>query len=318
MGRENVGRSETGEWDRRKPAKSAAEHTLPRSGDKCQINNFVGIYMINSRGEARCEKLLTENGGKDLIEDGDELPKKATDYVFYAEERELVIAFCSEDASWVDEWAPFYHRVTVYSKCGRNLSFQSPNVEVLFLANIGACDHAFLTYVVTRYDNLPGRVSFSKGVEHGLLLVTDPRLDTKFYIECRRTRNQEGGGGGEEEEEGGSGADDLLKFNLSDYRFSNNPSDREELRFVRSGYQNLGEWVDLATLLTREMFRESYKSIRLAGWFSASREQIRNMPVRVYDNLLRQQKFANEEVGHYIERSWGPMFCTTHPPKETY
>jgi hypothetical protein len=70
--------------------------------------------------------------------------------------------------------------------------------------------------VVTRYENLPGRVSFSKGVEHGLLLVTDPRLATRFYIECRRTSDQAGGGEAEEEEEeeeGGSGGDEMLKFN---------------------------------------------------------------------------------------------------------
>ena len=259
--------------------------------------------------------MLTANGGKELNKPGDDLPKQSPEYLDFAEARELVVAICTGDASWVDDWAPFYQRVNVYSKCRRNVTFQSSNVEVLFLANIEACDNAFLTYVVTRYDNLPGRVSFSKGVEHGLMLVMDPRLATRLYIECRRTSDQAGGGEAEEEEEGGSGGDEMLKFNLSDYRFSNNPSDQEELRFVRSGYRNLGEWVDHATLLTREMFRESYKSIRLAGWFSASRSKIRNMPVRVYDNLLRQQKFANEEVGHYIERSWGPMHCTTHPPR---
>jgi hypothetical protein len=48
VGRENVGRSETGEWDHRKPARPAAEDTLPKSGNKCQINNFVGIYITNS------------------------------------------------------------------------------------------------------------------------------------------------------------------------------------------------------------------------------------------------------------------------------
>ena len=154
---------------------------------KCQINNLVGIYITNSRGETRCEDYRTENGGKELNKLGDE--SKEQEVLFYAQARELVVAICTENASWVDDWAPFYHRVAVYLMCGRNVTFQSSNVKVLFLcfflANIGTYDNAFLTYVVTRYHKLPGRVSFSKRVEHkhGLLLVTDPRLDTKFYIE---------------------------------------------------------------------------------------------------------------------------------------
>jgi hypothetical protein len=79
VGRENVGRSETGEWDHRKPAKPAkpaVEDTLPKSGDNCQIDNFVGIYITNSRGETRCENLLAENGGKELNKPRDKLPKK--------------------------------------------------------------------------------------------------------------------------------------------------------------------------------------------------------------------------------------------------
>lgn len=73
------------------------------------------------------------------------------------------------------------------------------------------------------------------------------------------------------------------------------------------------EWVERDTLLSKEMFEEAGQNVKYGGFFGVTRKQIQNMPRAVYENLKKQQKYANEEVDHFIERSWGTMFCTTIP-----
>ena len=65
--------------------------------------------------------------------------------------------------NWLDNYAPKYKKVTVYNKCGRNIKFDSKNIEVIESPNIGTCDHGFLTYIIDRYNDLPDFVEFTKG-----------------------------------------------------------------------------------------------------------------------------------------------------------
>jgi len=76
---------------------------------------------------------------------------------------ELVIAMCNEDVSWVDDYAHKYKLVTVYNKCGKVVKFKSPNVKVIKSPNIGTCDHAYLSYIINRYNTLPDFIEFTKG-----------------------------------------------------------------------------------------------------------------------------------------------------------
>ena len=69
--------------------------------------------------------------------------------------------------------------------------------------------------------------------------------------------------------------------------------------------------VEIDTPLTSEMFDQASCNTLYGGHFSVTREQIRNMPVEVYQGLKEQQTHANEEVDHVIERSWATMFCTS-------
>jgi|APSaa5957512622_1039677.scaffolds.fasta_scaffold23152_2 hypothetical protein len=202
--------------------------------------------------------------------------------------QELVVATCKEDLSWIDEVSEHYDRVTVYDKCNILPTFKSPNVSVESVPNVGSCDNAFLTYIIDRYETLPHKVEFTKG-------KSDPLRHN--YIHCQPCEK--------------NNSDDLLDFKLKHWQFTNNTT--QQFEFIRSNHENMRDWVEQNTLLNTEMFAESGCNVRYGGYFAVTREQIMNMPKYVYKNLWNQQHHANAEVDHFIERSWGTMFCTSTP-----
>mgnify|MGYP001434141011 CR=1 FL=1 len=46
----------------------------------------------------------------------------------------------------------------------------------------------------------------------------------------------------------------------------------------------------------------------MEGFVSATRETIRKHPLYVYSAIHEMQVFANEEIDHYMERSWEALF----------
>lgn len=219
---------------------------------------------------------------------------------------ELVVATCKEDLSWIDSASAGYDKVTVYDKCDVNPTFKANNVIVHSVPNVGSCDNAFLSYITDRYETLPPAVEFTKGK------TSDKRHEG---FDCSRkcsrsTKDHPSGSGGYATYTG----DGTLSFKMRDYSFAHNQS--QKMRFVSSEHANMGEWVDKDTPLSRSMFHECGCHTKYGGNFKATRQQIRNMPVEVYENLKRQQKHANEEVDHFIERSWGTLFCTTQPSEK--
>jgi hypothetical protein len=196
---------------------------------------------------------------------------------------ELVVAVCTEDTGWIDSRAHEFDKVTVYSKCGRVPQLKSVNTYVHTIPNIGSCDNAYLTYIIDRYDTLPERVEFTKG-------STPP---THKYIECVRCLKK--------------GSNDL-KFKLRNWSFTNNRA--QKFPFHQSKYSSMGEWISDHEVLTPSIFNHTCCNIKYGGHFGATREQIRNVPRSTYVALRNEQNHANEEVDHYIERSWGPMFCS--------
>lgn len=205
---------------------------------------------------------------------------------------ELVIATCKEDLSWIDGVAKDYERVTVYDKCDVRPEFHAENVDVQTVPNVGSCDNAFLTYITDRYDSLPDRVNFTKGTRGNIRPIECASLQEKNHAKC---------------------ANDMLYWKIKDWSFTHNKT--QDFPFMKVDRKNMREWVESDTLLSTEMYEDSACNLILGGHFSASREQIRNMPKEVYANLKEQQRFANEEIDHYIERSWGTMFCTQQQPQ---
>ena len=223
--------------------------------------------------------------GADLLKDPK--PKKE-------DKEELVIAVCGEDLSWIDNKAKEYHKVTVYNKCGKDIKFEAPNVMVQDNPNIGTCDYAFLTYIIERYNDLPEFIEFTKGSQPGnhKYQVCLPCY-TDNDISAIKLNN-------------------LKKFNLNDfgpggYRFANHPKLANKFPWVPSGHPNFKSWLDEKGYL--DLVDRSYCNIIYGGHFGATREQIKRTPLKVYEALRKEQKYPREEVDHFIERLWRPLFC---------
>ena len=78
-----------------------------------------------------------------------------------SDSEELVLSVCSEDIRWVDKFALLYDKITVFNQCNQSLYFNSKNVIVLNYQS--SRDHAFLSYIVDRYDDLPKFIEFTDG-----------------------------------------------------------------------------------------------------------------------------------------------------------
>ena len=200
-------------------------------------------------------------------------------------ELELVVAVCKEDLGWIDAVAKDYDKVTVYDKCEVSPAFRASNVHVQRVPNIGSCDYAFLTYIIDRYDTLPALVRFTKGT-HGNIHPIKCTSHSE-HVRC---------------------ANELLGFKLHNWEFTHNRT--QEFPFKTTVHDSMREWVQEDTLLSTDMYEDSACDVVYGGHFAATRDQIRNVSKDVYANLRAQQFFPNEEVDHYVERSWATMFCT--------
>lgn len=202
---------------------------------------------------------------------------------------ELVVAYCTEKLHWIDEVAPYFNKVTVYTKCSERPQYSANNVSLIVLDNIGSCDHAYLTYIITNYDKLPHFIQFAKGSfkathrqSHECRLCTSKT--PMFYHHYK-------------------------KFSLSNWIFTNNPNMRKKFKFLKSPHKNLKDWVDKDKYLTWDIFEKAYCNTKWGGNFCTTKKQILHVPKKVWENLRSQQTAPSEEIDHYIERTWKPLLC---------
>jgi len=248
---------------------------------------------------------------------------------------ELVVAACTEDVSWVDSAAKQYKFVTVYDKCwdlrkAELQRFKATNLIVQRLENIGSCDFAFLTYILDRWDSLPDIVEFTKGSpstsnykSHGLAPLQCMQCDGK----CNRFRTDNVRYNVVKplrirlEKLVKKGFKDFglqMNFYLKHHKFVNNDV---KMEFHRSGYANMGHWMKNASTvspLSQRVYEDACCARSYGGHFTATRKQIVNEAYfqgksrELYAWLRDQQHYANEEVDHFIERTWWSVFCAAH------
>ena len=201
---------------------------------------------------------------------------------------ELVIAICSENVKWIDNYSNKYKLITVYNKCGKKIKFKSNNIKVIDTPNIGSCDYAFLSYIIERYDDLPSFVEFTKG-------SLEPKGTYNNCVPCY-TNNLR--------------VENLLNFNLKNpYSFSFNKNMDKKSNWVVSKYKNMKEWVKNNKYLNMNYYRQNECNIIYGGRFGATSEQIKKSPKELYISLRQQQKYQREEVDHFIERTWRAVLC---------
>jgi len=69
----------------------------------------------------------------------------------------------------------------------------------------------------------------------------------------------------------------------------------------------MGDWIDNHKVLNKDMYTCCNNII--GGQFAVSRSQIKNTHLHTYIGLRSEQEYPNAEIDHYIERTWGSLFC---------
>ena len=202
---------------------------------------------------------------------------------------ELVIAMCNEDVNWVYKYIDKYKLITIYNKCGRVVNFNSPNVKVIKSPNIGTCDHAYLSYIIDRYDDLPDFIEFTKGWR-------EPKREYHNCLPCNNDNEL---------------YNKIVNFKLDidDYQFANILNRNKDHVWHKSGYKNMGEWIENNDFLDKELYKRNICNIIYGGQFGSTKEQIQRTPKEIWEKIRSQQKYNKEEVDHFIERTWRILLC---------
>lgn len=192
---------------------------------------------------------------------------------------DLVVATCREDLTWVLKVARRFRRVYIYTKCGgcEGLPSTHTNIRIVALPNIGSCDYVYLTHIIEEYHTLPTAIEFHVG--------SGDRKSLRFSYALLRLV--------------------LWRFRLMDYSFRNHA----HLPFHKSAYNDL--WHYTSAVLGPQLasrLRQRARYVYYGGVFMATRDEIQQHPRVVYERLRQTQHYANEEVDHFIERLWGPLF----------
>lgn len=239
---------------------------------------------------------------------------------------ELVLSVCTENLAFVDRVAHRYDVVNVLDKCievrGAPLrQFKSDNVRVQNIPNVGSCDGAFLTYLLDRWDDLPDIVEFGKGSLVGT--VRGSNLEPLSCPSCESSGCDTADWKKTVRRNGNNSplkhvykAEEILPFNFSIAEYNFRYNEDVSMVFKRSGFSSMGEWMDHAPEpLSRQMYLDACCARNYGGHFAATREQIKNEAYfegrarDLYTYLHSIQSAANEEVDHYIERTWMSVFC---------
>lgn len=205
------------------------------------------------------------------------------------ETEELVVAVCGEDIDWIDNYASNYKLVTVYNKCEQNINLKSKNIKVINSSNIGGCDHAYLSYIIDRYEDLPDFVEFTKG-------SIKPTKEYKNCLICNESIFD---------------FKKIQNFKLRDWKFTNkkNRLYTKNQPWKNSGYKNMKEWIKNNKFLSLNLYNKNICNIIFGGHFGATSKQIKNTSKNIWKQLISQQISPREEVDHFIERTWRPLLC---------
>ena len=167
------------------------------------------------------------------------------------------------------------------------------------LPNIGKNDHTYLYHIVNNYNNLAPITIFCHGSSYDtenkgdmLSFIVDKVLETSntvmtgtiYDIPVKQR---------------------LYNFQLDTYH-TRNPANAQKsgkLPLFKSSIRPFGKWYENMFFGENDVHLVCYYSI-----FSVSADDIRKRPPSFYENLLSQFTHPNEEVGHYIERSWAAIF----------
>ncbi|KAL1530929.1 hypothetical protein AB1Y20_001820 [Prymnesium parvum] len=251
---------------------------------------------------------------------------------WWRRECDLVVAHCDEDVRWVLRAAHHYRRVFLYTKCNATLPRALPaNLRVLRLPNVGSCDFAYLSHVAAQYASLAELTLFCKGsatpadcnpgwAQRPRFWLLEPppyAFAAPFGPVSVRDIHAEGRPlpWAYFHASNGFRREAAEHFHLHNWLFTNHRSRRAPNQFVRSGFANMSAWLSHtfgAPLALWLLDRHQFMHFR--GNFAAERANLWRYPCGLYEAMRRQQAHANEEVDHFIERTWGLLLTTPEVP----
>jgi len=168
--------------------------------------------------------------------------------------------------------------------------------RTICLPNVGRCDHTFLYYIVTEYDDLPDLSIFLPASsndphkqERKKQVITHALLSRDTVMHGFRYSLEE-----------------CQDFSLDEWKATNssNQEHNPESKLLPASPRPFGAWFEKYIGFDRPIRAFTY-----FGIFAVHRRHILQHPKSFYENLLSTvDHHSNPEAGHYLERSWSAIF----------
>jgi hypothetical protein len=168
--------------------------------------------------------------------------------------------------------------------------------RTICLPNVGRCDHTFLYYIVTEYDDLPDLSIFLPASsndphkqERKKQVITHALVSRDTVMHGFRYSLEE-----------------CKDFSLDEWKATNssNQEHNPESKLLPATPRPFGAWFEKHIGLDRPIRAFTY-----FGIFAVHRRHILQHPKSFYENLLSTvDHHSNPEAGHYLERSWSAIF----------
>ena len=222
---------------------------------------------------------------------------------------QLVIAAYAENVSFIDPMLARMPRSEVRLYC------KGPRIHdprCIRIGNYGGEGYAYLTHIVRNYHNLSEITLFSLG----------SILNSEWhFFKCRKLYHLVGNLMTIEEQDNYpeydavDGADPWSPFQPFEYSFElasyRTHAGGAWEPLCRASRQPYGAWWQ--NMVTDDLNRPQTTGVTYHGTFAARRSQILQWPKSMYEGLLAEYERCEpaqpQEAGHYMERTWKPLFC---------
>jgi hypothetical protein len=220
---------------------------------------------------------------------------------FETDDVELVISRYNENLEWLKDEPYNKYKVIIYNKGPNEDFYKSPNIrEIIQLENLGREGHTYLHHIINNYNNLASLTVFLPGslqLKHKnnnakLIFQKIPNSNTSI-LNCFYADNTIYSKDKDFKIDYYVGSDDKNKLLVKDGTLE------------ESEYRPFGKWF---IHHFGEESKDKFKCSTRFGILSISKEDIHKNTVDYYKKFYEEMKFPNPEVGHYIERSWAPIF----------
>ncbi len=214
--------------------------------------------------------------------------------------KRIVLARYKEDIGYIkgDEFKDY--EIWVYNK-GEEIKDEEikRRCRIKELPNVGKCDHTYLYYIISEYDNLPEITVFLPASFYYL-------NDKKGRVEemMKELKKNEGKSVLPGFKMNSSIKDSLYSFVLDEWKTTYKENqDKNEYRLLKSPIRPFGKWYE------KHFNNNSCNFVMYGGIFAVSRDDIKKNSKSKYVELINYiDNHVNPEVGHYIERIWGVLF----------